>query len=124
MSVVGGVPITWLWSEFCHFLLRRRLLQTKKRADPSPRGRLFSGIFGVLERTLLTTFVLWLPTGAGAFVGALLIAKAAIGWGDLGDNKKDAGRARYVVTMFGSMVSILWAVAWGIWGMPPPPHSN
>jgi hypothetical protein len=33
------------------------------------------------------------------------------------------GRVHYSVTLFGSMVSILWAAGWGIWGMPPP-HSN
>jgi hypothetical protein len=39
-------------------------------------------MFGVLERALLTTFVLWLPMAAGPFAGAWIVVKAVIGWGD------------------------------------------
>jgi hypothetical protein len=52
--------------------------------------------------------------------------KAAIGWADLGSPNavtKHEGRVRYSVVLFGNMASILWAVGWGIWGMPPQ-HSN
>jgi hypothetical protein len=68
---------------------------------------------------LLTTFVLWLPMAAGPFAGAWIVVKAIIGWGDL-KQSEDAGRMRYSIALFGTMGSILWAVGWGIWGMPPP----
>jgi hypothetical protein len=55
-SVVLGIPVTFLWSELLHYCFLRN--------DPSPRGRLTSMIFGVLERALLTTLILWLPTAA------------------------------------------------------------
>ena len=42
---------------------------------------------------------------AGPFAGAWIIVKAVIGWGNL-DQKSDEGRARYAVTLFGSLVSI------------------
>ena len=73
--------------------------------------------FGVLERALLTIFVLWLPMAAGPFVGAWIAVKAVIGWGGQ-DQKENDARARYVVALSGSMVSILWAVSWGIWAKP------
>lgn len=117
-SVVLGIPVTFLWSELLHYCFLP--------SDPSPRGRWPSMIFGVLERALLTTLILWLPIAAGGFVGAWLIVKAILGWADLGGPNaitRHEGRIRYSVALFGNMASILWAVGWGIWGMPPP-HSN
>ncbi|MFY9771019.1 MAG: hypothetical protein WBG18_03865 [Xanthobacteraceae bacterium] len=74
ISVIAGIPVTALWTEICHWLFLRN--------DPSPRARWISAMFGVLERALLTTFVLWLPMAAGPFAGAWIVVKAVIGWGD------------------------------------------
>jgi hypothetical protein len=110
VSVVGGIPVTLAWSQAFHWILR------KTYAD---HRRVWIGVtFGLLERTLLTTFVLWLPMAVGPFAGTWIVAKGIIGWGDL-DSKTEDGRARYAVTLMGSLVSILWAIGWGIWGNPP-----
>lgn len=110
MSVVVGMVVTWIWSSILHRMLKK---------DYNDQRLPWIGVaFGVLERGLLTTFVLWLPQAAGPFVGAWIAVKAVTGWGDL-DQKQEKGRRRYAVTLMGSMLSILWAVGWGIWGMPP-----
>ncbi|MCX7311401.1 MAG: hypothetical protein WCG92_21700 [Hyphomicrobiales bacterium] len=109
LSVFGGIPVTWLWTEFLHRLL--------KRTETDIRRQWVGITFGILERTLLTTFVLWLPIGAGAFAGAWIIVKAVTGWGGL-DQKLEPARARYAVVLMGTIVSIIWAIGWGIWGMP------
>ncbi len=108
-SIVGGIPTTFLWSEACHWYLR------KFYTDDNSRDRWISITFGVLERALLTTFVLWLSTAAGPFAGAWIAVKAVIGYGDFLPKDKN-GRARYAVTLTGSLASILWAVGWGILG--------
>jgi hypothetical protein len=113
MSVVIGIPVTWVWSNALHRALKKDYADSRQH---------WIGItFGILERCLLTTFILWLPQAAGPFVGAWIAVKAVTGWGDL-DQKTEKGRARFAVTLMGSLGSILWAVGWGVWGMPP--HSN
>jgi len=117
ISVIGGIPVTLAWSEFCHWINRKSHHDPK----PDPRYRWLSFTFGVLERAMLTTLVLWLPTAVGGFAGAWLIVKSVVGWADfIKKQEEHEGRARFSVTLFGSLVSFLWAIGWGIWGMTVP----
>ena len=111
ISVIIGIPVTWAWSNFCHRFYREN--------SGDQRYHALSITFGVLERTLITTLVLWLPMAVGPFAGAWLVVKSIVGWAGM-DVKEHAARARFSVTLFGSLVSILWALGWGIWGMSPP----
>jgi len=113
MSMIVGALITFLWSEVWHTWLHR----TFPRDFPNSfnRSKLLAIMIGVLERGLLTTFIIWLPQAAGPFAGAWIAVKAVAGWGDKRDDI--ASRSRYYVALIGSLVSIFWAVGWGIWGM-------
>lgn len=113
-SVLGGMAVTFVWAEFWHWVLRRQFSEISK----SDRVRWVARVMGILERGLLTTLVLWLPGAVGAFAGALIAVKAVAGWGDL-RSEFLPGRARYYVSMMNGIVSIFWALACGIWGMPP-----
>lgn len=111
ISVAGGAVLTFAWSEVSHRLNRKNYTEPEQLI----RHRTLSFIFGVLQRALLTTFAIWIPMAVGPFAGTWLVAKSIVNWAGM-DAKSHAGRARFSVALFGSLVSILWAVAWGIWG--------
>lgn len=111
------MPITFGWAEFLHWMIRAN----RTDRPPDTRRRWFGITLGFLERGLVTAFILWLPNAAGPFIGAWLVVKAATGWGDFGrEQTSEPARARYAVVLLASLGSIIWAVGWGIWWMPPP----
>ena len=108
-SVVGGAFVTFIWSELWHAYLRRKM-----GGQPlNDRARPIGITLGILERLLLTAFVLWLPTAVGAFAGAWILVKSAGGWGDIAREKPHA-RMRFFVHLSGSIASVLWAVGCGM----------
>lgn len=118
-SAVLGIPLTFTWSEFWHWYLKRyRMVVPPTSPD---RDRVIGISIGILERLFLTTLVIWLPNASGPVAATWIIAKAAVGWDLTG--KKEANldsRRRYSVHLMNSATSIFWALAWGIWGTPPP----
>ena len=111
LSVLVGIPVTWIWAETIHWLVARRF-----KDEPNHPTRIWSipMLLGVTERAMVTTLVIWLPSAAGAFMGAWIAVKAAGGWGRLqGDSLRN--RVLYLTGLLGSGASMLWAVAWAIW---------
>jgi hypothetical protein len=72
---------------------------------------------GWIERTLITLVVMWLPASAGTVIVGLLALKMAGGWGAVKAGTTQA-RAVYSVSLVGSLLSILWAVLWGVLAAP------
>jgi hypothetical protein len=79
---------------------------------------------GVFERALATAFVIWIPAAVGPFTGTWIVAKAAGGWAFVvqptADAYDDYRKALYFAGLLGSVVSLGWAIAWGLWA--PPGH--
>jgi hypothetical protein len=114
ISIFGGFIVTLAWSEGWHWYLRWKFPTVFKTRD----GLRPIGItIGLIERGLITTLVVFMQPAVGPFAGAWIVVKAAAGWGSL-KNDTLPSRSRYYVTLLGSLVSIFWAIAWGLWGMP------
>jgi hypothetical protein len=112
-SIVLGAVFTFLWAEFSYYLRRRKFPVTE--ADPeAERGRWTSAIMGILQRAFLTTIVIWLPMSTGPIAATLIVVNVAVGWGRY-DTKSLEGRSRYTVSLMNGIVSVFWAIAWGIW---------
>jgi hypothetical protein len=111
-SVLGGVVATVIWAEISHFLLRKSYPEFTGK----DRSNLIGPIMGIVERLLLTILTLWLPQALGPIAAAVIAVKAVLGWGDLQASNTRPGRTRYSVSFMNGLVSIIWAVAWGIWG--------
>ena len=114
ISTAGGAVVIFVWAEVLHWVLRRQFPGQFSHDD---RLRWTAIVIGILERGLLTTFIIWLQPAAGPFTGAWIAVKAVIGWGER-DGTTIHGRARYIVSLMNSMASMFWAVSWGILGMP------
>jgi hypothetical protein len=116
-SIALGVPATWLWSWILHSLNKKNY--EKLPGEAGKRHHAFSITFGILERTLLTALVIWLPMAVGPLAAAWLGVKAVVGWAGMNETENHrAGhpaRARFSVTLLGSGFSFLWAIGWGIW---------
>lgn len=114
-SLIGGAAITFLWAEAVHFIIQ---WQFPGMARPL-RLRWMPIAIGVLERAVMTSFAIWVPMALGPFMGTWIVAKAAGGWA-LVVTGEDHKRALYFAGLLGSIVSLGWALAWGLWA--PPGH--
>jgi hypothetical protein len=65
LSVLAGIPVTWIWSEAIHRLIAR---QFKSEPDHPTRTWWMPMLLGITERAMVTTLVIWLPSAAGAFM--------------------------------------------------------
>jgi hypothetical protein len=94
--------------------------QIEKEPDDRPitelPGRL-AELTGYLERLLVTVVVMWLPASAGALIMGWLVLKMAGGWGALKTGTTRV-RASYAVALVGSLLSVLWALGWGLLASP------
>jgi hypothetical protein len=92
----------------------------EKEADEKPiaalPGRL-AELTGYVERALVTVVVMWLPASAGAFIAGWLVVNMAGGWGALKTGTTRA-RASYAVALVGSLLSVMWALGWGLLASP------
>jgi hypothetical protein len=112
-SVFGGAVITAAWAETSHLILRRNYPQFTGK-DRSFWG---ASYIGIVERLLVTMLTIWVPQALGALAATLLVLKAVMGWGDLQNNQDiRPARARYGIALMNSVVSMIWAIGWGIWG--------
>ena len=119
MSAGLGIPVTFTWSEFWHWYLKRTR-QVGETSPPKDRDRPIGISIGILERLVITSLVISLWYASGPLTATWLVSKAAMGWDLTG--KKDAdlnSRKRYAVHLMNSLVSIFWALAWGAWAAPP-----
>ena len=110
-SIVGGAIFTAAVSQLLHRIINQ---QFRWQIDENDRVIWIAVVVGICERAVLTTFAIWISSGAATFAGAMLAVKAAASWGSLAADSK-AGRSHFFVTIIGSLASILWALGWGIW---------
>ena len=91
----------------------------EKEGDDRPIAKVpgLPGLTGYVERALVTVVVMWLPASAGTLIAAWLALKMAGGWGALRTGTTRA-RASYSVALVGSLLSIMWALGWGLLASP------
>jgi hypothetical protein len=111
-SVIGGLFVTFIWTEVSHQLLKYFFPQF----SGNDRSKVIGPTVGMVERLLLTILTIWLPQALGPIAAAVIAAKVVLGWGDLGGSTTGRpGRTRYSVSLMNSLVSIIWAIGCGIW---------
>lgn len=118
VSVLGGAVVTFGWSSILHWKLSQDLKSGDEAGTPK-RLLWVPAMLGVFERTLITTFVLFMPIAVGPFVGAWISIKAVGGWG-LFKNPSEYNRALFMIGLLGSAMSVLWAVIVGLLARPVP----
>jgi hypothetical protein len=112
VAVLGGVAITYSWSAFLHCLLARRFPQ--EAALRKVESALWLPILmGVLERSMITTFVFYIPAAIGPFSGAWITIKAVGGWG-IFKEPTAFNRALFMTGLLGSVMSIGFAIVVGL----------
>jgi hypothetical protein len=118
ISALGGALVTLGWSNLLHGALAR---QFKKEASANPVGRVLwiPAVLGIIERTLITTFVLFIPMAVGPFAGAWVTIKAVGGWGVFKD-QTSYSRALFMTGLLGSAMSVLWAIVVGLLARQAP----
>jgi hypothetical protein len=91
----------------------------EKEGDDKPivKMPMLPELTGYIERALVTVVVMWLPASAGTLIAAWLALKMAGGWGALRTGTTRA-RAAYSVALVGSLLSITWALGWGLLASP------
>ena len=117
-SVAGGIFVTAIWVALssCVFQCLYSAQYTKPDGN-----QIIAHIGGAIERLLLTILVLWLQPAVGPLAGGVLVVRTALGWGELEQNKLKQ-RFRFYASFLNGLVSVTWAIAWGIWGHMT--HSN
>jgi len=118
VSTIGGMPVLFGWAATWHWYANRCDGKSGLGNPPSERDLPTVIIGGIFERGLITMLALWLPSEVGVIVAGWIAVKAAGSWGQV-SLENLSGRRRYFVHLMGSMGSMFWALAWGIWGMPP-----
>ena len=116
-TIIGlGVMFVWtaLWHWYANWCDRRAGLGISLGERDLPTVI----IGGAVERGLVTALVLWLPSEVGVIVAGLITVKAIGSWGQV-SLATLSGRRRYYAHFMGSLGSMFWALAWGIWAMPP-----
>jgi hypothetical protein len=111
LSVVAGVVFTFIWANAAHAIAQWKYPELKNK----DRGAFIPAFTGALERLLLTITAIWLQPAVGPIAAAIIAVKVVLQWGDL-DGKSRSARTRYLVSFTNNLVSITWAIAWGIWG--------
>jgi len=105
ISVLVGIPVTLVWSEFLHAKIQ------KYRTGEDEGGERVGWIpllIGVFERMIITTFFIFSVSGTAGFIGAWIAVKSAGGWASW--NKGTTyGRATLFVGLLGSAMSISFA---------------
>jgi hypothetical protein len=120
ISVIGGALVTFIWAECWYRAFRKQLGANSQRA----RG--IAALNGVVIRGLLTTTVIWMPQTTGAIVAGLLAVHGFTAWGGLQPQQQENihGRTRYTISMLNHIISIFWAIAWGIPAMLARSHGS
>lgn len=114
VSVIGGAVATYVVVEGLYCWLRQRRIVSK--TDPERLPPLLA-LLGMLERAVITTFVIYTPTIVPTFIGGWVLLKFAGGWGRFkGESLKN--RVVFTVFLVGNIISIAFAVGAGLWHSP------
>lgn len=111
-SIFGGALITWAWGNTAHWIIRKKF----KELDVNDRGWFVAAYMGALDRLLITTLTIWVQSGLGEVIAALIAVKVVLQWGDLPNaTSTRPGKTRFAVSLTNNVVSITWAIMCGIW---------
>src|SRR3954471_11089284 len=111
-SVVAGLPVTYGTTAFLYRRLNRKYPEDLKGPH---RDAWMGTVIGLVERGLVTTLTFWLPQSLGPLVGSWMVIKAAGAWTPDGIPGHLARRVRYFAAILGSLISVFWAIGWGLW---------
>ena len=112
-SALVAVPVTWGWSKFLFWCLDKRV----PTHDTTERIEWIPVLVGIIERTIVTTLIIWTPKLIPAFIGGWMALKVAGGWGLL-RNPTTRNRATFFIGLLGNVVSLGWAIAVGVYVSP------
>lgn len=113
VSVLVGAIVTLAWWWFLKLITVSR-----------PKVKWWMPIaVGMFERTVITTLLLIVPLGAGAFIGSWILVKGLGGWGKMHESEAEpaAQRETFFAGLLGTLMSILWAVVVTVPFMPKMP---
>ena len=110
ISVIVGIPVTYVWSEFIHSRLEKYRTDTDA---PAERIWWIPLLIGVFERAIITTLVAFPISGAAGFIGAWVAVKSAGGWA-VWNKGTTYGRAVLFAGLLGSAMSIIFGLSGGI----------
>jgi hypothetical protein len=113
-SVVGGVVVIFIWVTLTNWAYKKIYPDQFTQPDG---GQIIAQIGGGLERLLLTILTLWVQPALGPLAAGVLTVRVALGWGEFEHNKLKK-RFRLYASFLNGLVSVIWAIAWGVWGMP------
>jgi hypothetical protein len=115
MSVALGIPITLGWTISLFWLLNKQI--GPSQTDSTTRIWWIPMAIGIFERAIATTLIIWTPKIIAPFIGGWIALKVAGGWGLLKE-PTTRNRATFFIGLLGSIVSLGWAIAWGLYVMP------
>ena len=110
ISIIVGLPVTYLWSSILYRQLRKYRTDTESQAD---RIWWIPLAIGILERAIITTLVAFAISGAAGFISGWVAVKSAGGWASWSKGTT-YGRATLFVGLLGSAMSILFGLIGGI----------
>lgn len=118
ISVLGGVPVTYAWSELLFCLLDRHVprIPEEVKAGRVAASELIWWIavmVGIFERALITTLVAHDVSGGGSFIAAWVGLKKVSGWQEWSSGTRYA-RAAAFMALLGNAMSILFGLVGGI----------
>jgi hypothetical protein len=118
VSVLDGVPVTYVWSNLLFWLLDRYVPRTEDEAETGEsagRERIWwiAIMVGMFERALFTTFVAHDVSGVASFIVGWIGIKMVSGWQKWSTGTQYA-RAAVFMALLGNAMSILFGVAGGI----------
>jgi hypothetical protein len=118
ISVLGGVPVTYAWSEFLFCLLEKYVPRTDQEAETGEAAGFeriwwIAVMVGIFERILITTLVAYNVSGNGSFIAAWVGIKMVSGWQKWSSGTRYA-RAAVFMALLGNAMSILFGLVGGI----------
>jgi hypothetical protein len=109
ISVIVGIPITYIWSEFLH----GKVISYRTKEDAKAERVLWIPILvGVFERLIITTFIIFSVSGTAGFIGAWIALKSAGGWATWSKGTT-YGRSVFFIGLLGSAMSVSLAILGG-----------
>ena len=123
VSIFVGALITWAWRLFIHLTnLKLHAPDKQKPIVYAGRGWVFV-LVGMLERAIVQTLTIWIPSSLGGFLAGWMVLKAAGEWGMISQGT-DAGRAHFFAGVVETALSILFALMIGLLSAPYWPHGS
>jgi hypothetical protein len=117
ITTVGIGVFAYFWSKFLFWKIKKQFPPNHLHDINIEGVGWLSALVGVLERAVITTLVIWMPSSTGAFVGGWMIVKAIGDWPTISKGTT-AGSAYYIGGLLGTIFSILGGIGVGLLTAP------